>query len=70
MAITTAEKIRENGLRNAARRQGYQIVKSGRREPRALDYGTYMIVDPNTSAVEGGGHGGMSLDDAEKWLRS
>jgi hypothetical protein len=33
MAMTTAEKVRQNRLRQAAKRQGFAIVKSRRRDP-------------------------------------
>jgi hypothetical protein len=45
MASSTQEKVRENRLRRMAARQGLQLVKSRRRDPRALDYGTYWLVD-------------------------
>lgn len=64
----TAEKVRENRLRAAAERQGFEVRKSRRRDPRARDYGAYMIVNPGDGTIEAGGHGGMSLDDVEKWL--
>lgn len=73
MATTTTEKVRENRLRAAARRQGYQIVKSRRRDPRAPDYGGYMIVNPHNNSAEVGGMGDsfqMTIDDVEKWLTS
>ncbi len=70
MATTTADKIREKRLRNAAKRQGYDIVKSRTRDPRALDYGGYMIVDPYDNTVEAGSGFSLSIDDVEKWLTS
>jgi len=45
MASNTQEKVRENRLRRMASRQGLQLVKSRRRDTRALDYGTYWLVD-------------------------
>lgn len=66
------EKIRENRLRRMAERQGVALVKSRRRDPRAIDYGGWMIVDPSTNAVVAGtgavGRPSMSLDDVERWL--
>jgi hypothetical protein len=50
MALSTPEKVRENRLRRMAARQGLQLLKSRRRDPRALDYGTYWLVD--ASGVE------------------
>lgn len=37
-------KVKENRLRRAAERQGYRLVKSRRRDPRALDYGLYVLI--------------------------
>ena len=71
--ITTAEKVREDRLRAAAQRQGYEIRRSRRRDPRAVDYGGYMIVDPRTNSIEAGGLGDgyqMSINDVERWLTS
>jgi hypothetical protein len=45
-----ALKIRENRLRRMARRQGLVLRKSTARDPRALSYGTYGLVDPQTDA--------------------
>jgi hypothetical protein len=48
------DKIRENRLRRAAARQGLRLVKSRRRDPRAIDYGGFMIVDAHTNGVVAG----------------
>lgn len=64
------EKVRENRLRRAAKRQGLMLVKSRRRDRRASDYGTYGLIDPNRNAWvawRGGGFG-MDLDQVEAWL--
>lgn len=65
-----SEKAREVTLRRAAARQGLRLIKSRRRDARALDYGLYWLVplqgnqsDPLT--VENG----MTLDQAERRLR-
>jgi hypothetical protein len=67
-----AEKIRENRLRRAARRQGLMLVKSRRKDPRATDYGTYMLVNPNrnnTIVAYGLPDGyGLTLDKIEEQL--
>jgi hypothetical protein len=71
MAQSPAEKVRENRLRRAAERQGLALMKSRRRDPRAYDFGTYMLVDPRTNTVvaHGGQSGyGMSLEDVEDQL--
>jgi hypothetical protein len=54
MASNTAEKVRENRLRRMASRQGLQLVKSRRRDRRALDYGTYWLVDASGVEVASG----------------
>jgi hypothetical protein len=72
-AMAIAGKVQENRLRRMAERQGYRLVKSRRRDPRAIDYGTYWIVDPKTNAIVAGGgpsQRGMNLDDIEAWLTS
>jgi len=69
-----AEKVRENRLRRAAERQGLRLEKSRRRDPNALDYGTYQLIHTYTRAVvhdAGRDHQqgfGLSLDDVEEFL--
>jgi len=66
------DKIRENRLRRAAERQGLMLKKSRRRDPRAVDYGGYMLVDIATNGVVAGtgalGRPHWSLDDVETYL--
>ena len=54
----TAEKVRENRLRRMAERQGLELRKSRRRDPRAIDYGRWYIVDVDREieAAEIGGY--------------
>jgi hypothetical protein len=62
------DKVRENRLRRMAERQGLVLQKSRRRDPRALDYGVYRLIDVRRNVnVEPGGEG-MSLDEVEAWL--
>jgi hypothetical protein len=67
------DKVRENRLRRAVERRGFQLQKRRRRDPRAWDYGTYQIVDPILNAVvwadwaTGQGYG-LTLEDVEEWL--
>ena len=61
------EKVRENRLRRAANRQGLAIHKSRRRDPRALDYGWWMIVDPGKNMIIPGGDK-LTLDAVESYL--
>lgn len=66
-----AEKVRENRLRRMAERQGLRLEKSRRRDPRAIDYGTYQLVDVVTNARRAvgwqGGYG-LTLDEIEEEL--
>ena len=69
--MSDEDKIRENRLRRAAQRQGLALTKSRRRDPRAYDYGTYMLLDTSTNAVVASGSQsgyGMNLDDIETAL--
>jgi hypothetical protein len=61
-------KVRENRLRRMAQRQGLRLIKSRRRDPRALDYGTYWLADAYTSLELTGGPHGIRLDEVETWL--
>jgi hypothetical protein len=72
-SMTDDEKVRENRLRRRAERQGCRLLKSRRRDPYAVDYGTYMLVDAETNSVVALGleRGyGLSLDDVEAQLDS
>jgi hypothetical protein len=67
------ERSREQRLRRAAERQGYKLVKSRRRDPRALGYGCWYIVDVGRKCIVVGTEGGypnMDLDAVEEWLTS
>ena len=67
----TQQKVRENRLRRAAERQGLRLEKSRRRDPRATDYGTYMLIDQETGGVAAYGLQsgyGLTLDDIEQQL--
>lgn len=67
-----AEKTRENRLRRMARRQGLDLEKSRRRDPRALDYGGYQLIARGSNSLvlgELAGNGfSASLDDIEAFL--
>ena len=61
------EKIRENRLRRAASRQGLVLRKSRRRDPRALDYGQWLIVDAAQNMIIPGGDK-LTLEAVESYL--
>jgi hypothetical protein len=65
-------KVLENRLRRAAERQGLQLQKSRSRDPRAVDYGTYQLVDPSKNTIVASGLQcgyGLGLDDVARELR-
>lgn len=65
------EKVRENKMRRAAERQGLRLVKARRRDPRAIDYGGFMIVDASNNTVVAGelnSPRAMSLDEVGRYL--
>ncbi|MGD2100831.1 MAG: hypothetical protein PVG83_01215 [Acidimicrobiia bacterium] len=64
-----SEKVRENRLRRMAERQGLRLVKSRRRDPRALDYGVFWLrKGDDPERVVFGGTKGADLDAIEKRL--
>jgi len=66
-----SEKVLENRVRRMADRQGYRLLKSRRRDPRAYDFGGYMIVDVQTGGAVYGSNPmpySLSLQDALEWL--
>ncbi len=65
------EKVRENRLRRVAKRRGLRLTKSSRRDPRALDFGGWMLVDIYQNVVVAGAdvhEYSMSLEDVEEFL--
>jgi hypothetical protein len=64
------DKIRENRLRRMAKRQGLELRASGRRDPRALDYGKYVLVNAERNVIVGvaSGRSNFTLDDVENYL--
>jgi len=60
-----AEKVRENRLREAAKRQGLELSKSRRRDPRALDFGRWQVIDASRGAVVAECD---SIDEVESYL--
>jgi hypothetical protein len=65
------DKVRENRLRRMAERRGLQLVKSRRRDPRSLEFGTYGLLDPFRNAWifcdQERGYG-KTLDEIEEYL--
>jgi len=70
-ATGQSEKVRENRLRAMAERQGLSLHKSRRRDPRAMDFDRWMIVDAFTNSIVAGELNtprALSLDEVEEWL--
>jgi hypothetical protein len=70
--MTTQEyKVLENRLRRAANRQGLRLEKSRARDPRAIGYGTYHLVDVDTNTLASYGYQqgyGLNLEDVWRFL--
>jgi hypothetical protein len=73
-----ADKVRENRVRRMAARQGLQLIKSRTRDPRALDYGSYMLLDGDRVVLGGTRRKlgrkfrrgmAVSLDEVEAFLK-
>lgn len=64
-------KVLENKLRRAASRQRLRLEKSRLRDPRAIGYGTYQLVDVSTDTVASCGSEqgyGLDLHDVARYL--
>lgn len=66
------EKARESRARRLAARQGFALRKSRTRNPEAMDYGGFGLVDPASNLIVYGSFNSgrfiASLDDVEEWL--
>lgn len=70
-AKQVADKVRENRYRRMLRRRGFHLVKSRLRDPRAIGFGGFMIVDASANAVVAGqinSSGALNLDEVQAWL--
>ena len=70
-----ATKVRENRLRNIAKRQGLRLEKCKRKDPRMPNYKTYRITNPEKNElvlgrIDGGYESfGLSLDEVGEYLQ-
>jgi len=62
-----ADKVRENRLRRMAERQGMRLVKSRRRDPRAVGFGMYQLDDGSALLAVDAAYG-LTMDDVESRL--
>ncbi|MDG4809927.1 hypothetical protein O7634_24515 [Micromonospora sp. WMMD1120] len=67
MSERATDKVRENRLRRMAERQGLALIKSRRRDPRALDFGLYWLIESGSSTTQPSERG-ASLDEIEARL--
>ena len=71
--MENAEKVRENRIRRMTERQGFRLVKSRRRDPRAVDFGRYRVETGDgveATAFTSAMGWGLTLDEVEKRLTS
>lgn len=68
MRMDVSEKVRENRLRDTARRRGYRMSKSRLRDPLAVGYGLWHVTGRDGQRISG--EDGWTLDDVEGWLTS
>jgi hypothetical protein len=66
-ALTANESAREARLRRLASRQGLAVRKSRAREPRAIEYGLYGVIDPYSNTWVSQPFS-MTLDGLEEFL--
>jgi hypothetical protein len=59
--------VQENRMRRTAKRRGFILRRSARRDPQALDYAKYWLIDARNVCVIGG-QWGVELDEVEAWL--
>ena len=67
------DRVREDRLRRKLKRMGYRLEKNRARDPRAWNYGGYMIFDLwEEAVVKGGGELSftLSLDDVEQFTQA
>ncbi len=65
--LPRAVKIREIGLRRIAARRGLRLERCRRRDPDAVGFGLYRLVDANLPPGRGGPYD-LTLDEAAKEL--
>jgi hypothetical protein len=68
--MSTTPRARELRIRRMAERQGLALRKSRRRDPHALDYASWWVIDPALRRIVAGDRWGIDLDSVESWLRT
>ena len=62
----TMQTISESGVRRLARREGYLVRKSRSRDPDAIGYGAFMLIDRDTGGAILGGYPFQYTADLEE----
>jgi hypothetical protein len=62
------DKVAENRVRRAAARQGLRLEKCRARDPRAIGYGTYRLVDAKGRVEAHRGGYGLTPDEIRRYL--
>jgi hypothetical protein len=68
MAEMRAVKTRENRLRRMAEHQGFLLRKSRGRDPQALDYDRWWLIEPQSGGSVLAGQWVADLDDVEQYF--
>jgi hypothetical protein len=63
---TGSRLVQEQRVRRVARRRGYMVHKSRRRDPYALDYDSWQLIRTATGEVVASG----SIDEVEQALNT
>jgi hypothetical protein len=69
--VNLDDRVRENRARRVAERRGLTLSRCRRRDPLALGFGLYKVLDTSTGqSVFGDGPGGFAatLDEVETFL--
>ncbi|RIX97173.1 hypothetical protein D3218_19120 [Aureimonas flava] len=65
-----ADKVQENRIRRMAERQGMQLKKIRRIDPKAIDYGHFTLSDRDGNPVSVEGKPTATADQIEAFLKA
>ncbi len=60
--------LTESRVRYRARKNGFRLCKSRARNPHAIDYGSYWLIDPYINGIVYGGQWGACLEHVAEFL--
>ncbi len=72
--MSSEDKVKENRLRRIADRRGLRLMKSRSRDPKAVDFGLYGLVDIQTNdlinpPIAGRWTCSWTLEDVEDYFK-